>query len=126
MRINWFYSLPKTKKNDRRSSLPIIQVKNSCRYPFLLKLYADGGYQGPEFQAAKKRLLPNLEVSIVKRSDKAKGFAVPPKRWTLGSSPRAERTIEWPNRCRRPPKLARQHARPAPQEPGRAAMRTLT
>ena len=23
-------------------------------YPFLLKLYADGGYQGPQFQAALK------------------------------------------------------------------------
>ena len=64
-------------------------------YPFLLKLYADGGYQGPEFQAAMKRILPNLDVSIVKRSDKAKGFIVLPKRWIV------ERTIAWLNRCRR-------------------------
>ena len=27
------------------------------RFPFLLKLYADGGYQGPEFQSAVNRIL---------------------------------------------------------------------
>ena len=26
-------------------------------FPFLLKLYADGGYQGPDFQAAMKKVL---------------------------------------------------------------------
>jgi len=29
-------------------------------YPFLLKLYADGGYQGPQFQCAVKRILRRL------------------------------------------------------------------
>src|SRR4029077_16870853 len=38
-------------------------------FPFLLKLYADGGYQGPEFQKALKRVLSQAEVQIVKRSD---------------------------------------------------------
>jgi hypothetical protein len=42
----------------------------------LLKLYADGGYQGPDFQAAMKRLLPRVNLEIVKRSDRAKGFVV--------------------------------------------------
>jgi hypothetical protein len=51
-------------------------------YPFLLKLYADGGYQGLKFQTALKCVLSNVEVAIVKRSDHAKGFAVLPKRWT--------------------------------------------
>ena len=64
-------------------------------YPFLRKLYADGGYQGPEFQAAMKRTLSRLEVEIVKRSDQAKGFLVLPKRWIV------ERSIAWLNRCRR-------------------------
>ena len=64
-------------------------------YPFLRKLYADGGYQGPEFQAAMKRTLSRLEVAIVKRSDQAKGFLVLPKRWIV------ERSIAWLNRCRR-------------------------
>ena len=43
-------------------------------FPFLVTLYADGGYQGPEFQSAMKRILARVNVEIVKRSDQAKGF----------------------------------------------------
>jgi transposase len=64
-------------------------------YPFLLKLYADGGYQGPQFKAALSRALRQVNLQIVKRSDTAKTFAVLPKRWIV------ERTISWLNRCRR-------------------------
>jgi len=38
-------------------------------FPFLLKLYADGGYQGAEFQAAVQRTMAQVNVEIVKRSD---------------------------------------------------------
>ena len=64
-------------------------------YPFLLKLYADAGYQGPRFQGALLRVVRQVNVEIVKRSDAAKGFIVLPKRWIV------ERTIGWLNRCRR-------------------------
>jgi transposase len=64
-------------------------------YPFLTKLFADGGYQGPVFQKALAKILPQLETEIVKRSDRIKGFVVMPKRWIV------ERTIAWLNRCRR-------------------------
>jgi len=64
-------------------------------YPFLRKLFADGGYQGPEFQKALTKILPHLETQIIKRSDRAKGFEVLPRRWVI------ERTIAWLNRCRR-------------------------
>ena len=64
-------------------------------YPFLLKLYADGGYQGPQFKAALQRVLRQVNLEIVKRSDTAKTFTVLPKRWIV------ERTIGWLNRCRR-------------------------
>ena len=64
-------------------------------HPFLLKLYADGGYQEPQFQSGLKRAMRQVEVEIVKRSDVAKGFTVLPKRWIV------ERTIAWLNRCRR-------------------------
>ena len=47
-------------------------------YPFLLKLFADAGYQGPQFANAVAKRLPHLAVEIVKRSDQAKGFAVLP------------------------------------------------
>ena len=64
-------------------------------YPFLLKLFADGGYQGPEFQRGLRKVLARLEVEVVKRADQAKGFVVLPKRWIV------ERTFAWLNRCRR-------------------------
>ena len=49
-------------------------------YPFLKKLFADGGYQGPEFHTALTKLLPQLDTEIIKRSDHAKGFVVLPRR----------------------------------------------
>jgi transposase len=64
-------------------------------YPFLLKLYADGGYQGPNFQEGLRRVLKRANLEIVKRSDQARGFVVLPKRWIV------ERTFAWLGRCRR-------------------------
>ena len=64
-------------------------------YPFLLKLYADGGYQGPQFQDGLRAVVRKIDVQIVKRSDTARGFTILPKRWIV------ERTIAWLNRCRR-------------------------
>lgn len=64
-------------------------------YPFLLKLYADGGYQGPIFRRALKKVMPRVNLEIVKRSDTAKTFVVLPKRWIV------ERTFAWLGRCRR-------------------------
>jgi len=63
--------------------------------PFLTKLFADAAYQGPDFRGALVKILPHLEIEIVKRSDQIKGFVVLPKRWIV------ERTIAWLNRCRR-------------------------
>jgi len=65
------------------------------RFPFLRKMFADGGYQGPRFEHAISCVFPQLEVEIVKRSDAADGFKVLPRRWVV------ERTFAWLNRCRR-------------------------
>ena len=64
-------------------------------YPFLLKLYTDGGYQGPVFQHALQKTVSRVNVEIVKRSDTARAFVVLPKRWIV------ERTLAWLGRCRR-------------------------
>ncbi len=64
-------------------------------YPFLLKLYADGGYRGPGFQGALRTVLKRVNLEIVARSDRARRFVVLPKRWIV------ERTFAWLGRCRR-------------------------
>ena len=46
-------------------------------YPFLMKLYADGGYQGPLFRRAVAKIMARVNVEIVKRSDHAKGLCPP-------------------------------------------------
>lgn len=65
------------------------------KYPFLTKLFADAGYQGAKFRDGVARVMPQLSIEIIKRSDQAKGFEVLPRRWVV------ERTIAWLNRCRR-------------------------
>jgi len=42
-------------------------------YPFLPKLYADGGYQGPQFRDALQCVVRQANVEIVKRSDATEG-----------------------------------------------------
>lgn len=64
-------------------------------YPFLRKLFADGGYQGSIFEQGAGKFLTQMHVAIIKRSDSAKGFVVLPRRWVV------ERTFAWLNRCRR-------------------------
>ena len=77
------------------------------RYPFLKRLFADGGYQGAA-TAVAVRAEARIPLEIVKRSDTAKGFTVLPKRWIV------ERTFGWFGRCRRLAKdfenLSRSHA----------------
>jgi transposase len=63
--------------------------------PFLMKLYADGGYRGPLFRRAVAKIMAQVNIEIVKRSDHAKAFVVLPKRWVV------ERTFAWLGRCRR-------------------------
>ena len=77
----------------------VLLVSTLCGlYPFLRKLFADGGYQGPKFEQAVARVMTATDVEIVKRSDAAKGFVVLPHRWVV------ERTFAWLNRC---PRLAK-------------------
>ena len=65
------------------------------QFPFLRKLFADTAYAGPIFHDGAAIAMRSLVVEIVKRSDRAMGFVVEPKRWIV------ERSIAWLNRCRR-------------------------
>jgi len=63
-------------------------------HPWLRHIFADGGYAGPKLRSALDKI-GNWTIQIVKRSDKAEGFEVLPRRWVV------ERTFAWLNRCRR-------------------------
>src|SRR5208337_715042 len=68
-------------------------------FPFLVKLYADAGYQGPQFQSAMKGILARVTVEIVKRSDQARLKASSPYP-SAGSSnapsPGSAAAADWP------------------------------
>ena len=63
-------------------------------FPFIERIYGDGGYQGPK--AAKAAAKTGCwTIEIVERSPTAVGFEVRPKRWIV------ERTFAWLSRFRR-------------------------
>jgi transposase len=62
-------------------------------FPFITKLFADGGYAGPRLEADLATSPVTLE--IVKRTDKETGFKVVRRRWVI------ERTFSWLRRNRR-------------------------
>ncbi|WP_435867587.1 IS5 family transposase [Streptomyces xanthophaeus] len=70
------------------------------RFPTITKLWADGGYTGVLITWALTVL--HLVVTVIKRSDDAKGFVVLPRRWVV------ERSFAWLPRSRR---LARDYER---------------
>ena len=63
-------------------------------YPWLRHIFADGGYAGEKLRSALVKY-GRWTIEIVKRSDKAVGFELLPRRWVV------ERTFAWLGRCRR-------------------------
>jgi len=63
-------------------------------YPFLLKLYTDSGYQEPKFQSGLRIVCGQINLEIVRRSDRHR-FVALPKCWIV------EPIIAWLNHCRR-------------------------
>ena len=62
-------------------------------FPFIARIFADGGYAGPKLAADLAAQPVTLE--IVKRTDKDAGFKVIRRRWVV------ERTFSWLRRNRR-------------------------
>jgi transposase len=73
------------------------------RFPFIERIVADGGYQGPKMTALVART-GAWTLEIVKRSDLHR-FVVLPKRWIV------ERTLAWISRNRRLCRDYERHAR---------------
>jgi transposase len=63
------------------------------RFPFIERIFADAGYQGPKM-AQTVTTAGRWKIEIVKRSDLHR-FVVLPKRWIV------ERTFAWISRNRR-------------------------
>jgi transposase len=77
---------------DRDCAADLI-AKTRRLFPFVTKIFADGGYAGPKLEADLATQPVTLE--IVKRTDKDGGFKVVRRRWVI------ERTFSWLRRNRR-------------------------
>lgn len=77
-----------------RDGAPLVLAEISHRFPWLRYVFADGGYAGNKLKDALRRG-GKWTIDIIKRSDRAKGFEVLPRRWVV------ERTFAWLNRNRR-------------------------
>jgi len=78
---------------DRDGVALVLDQRTRRLFPFIERVFADGGYQGRKPQRPPH--LPHWIIDIVKRPDTAIGFEVVPKRWIV------ERTLAWISRCRR-------------------------
>lgn len=87
---------------DRDGGLVLLE-KLKAMFPLLQKLFADAAYQGPIFYEGLAKIRKKIEIGIVKRADRIKGFAVLPKRWIVERTPDQVRgrLLAWLNRCRR-------------------------
>ena len=75
------------------------------RFPFLERIFADAGYQGPRIAEAAPR-----PVEIIKRTDA--GFVVQPKRWVIERiSPGPASTAALPETSSVPPKPSKPSSR---------------
>jgi len=77
-----------------RDGAPAVLESILKRWPWLRHIFADGGYAGPKLRGALQKV-GTFTLDIIKRTDKAKGFEVLPRRWVV------ERTFAWLGRCRR-------------------------
>jgi transposase len=78
---------------DRDSAGLVLDKRTRALFPFIERIFADAGYQGPRVASAAART-GHWIVEIVKRNELHK-FVVVPKRWIV------ERTLAWISRNRR-------------------------
>jgi transposase len=74
---------------DRDGAGPLLAASRP-HFPFIKKVFADAGYQGPRVASAT-----SIAIEIIRRQPGQVGFAVQPRRWVV------ERFFAWINRNRR-------------------------
>ena len=77
-----------------RDGAPALLESARDLVPWLRHVFADGGYAGDKLKDVLKDH-GDWTIEIIKRSDRAKGFVLLPRRWVV------ERTLAWLNRNRR-------------------------
>ena len=77
-----------------RDGAPQVLASIRFSYPWMRHIFADGGYAGQKLEKALEKC-GEWTIEIIRRSDKAKGFEILPRRWVV------ERTFAWLGRCRR-------------------------
>src|SRR6202158_5251602 len=82
--------VPSASVQDRDGGILLLATLIG-QFPFLEKLFADSAYQGPIFANGLAEILPYLKNEIIKRSDRASGFA------QLPTSCMRECTTAWRN-----------------------------
>jgi putative transposase len=87
---------------DRDGAFDLLR-RSRRLFPFVERIYADGGYRGPKMAGAVART-GVWQIEIVKRPTLAR-FEILPKRWIV------ERTFAWISRCRRLAKDFERYAR---------------
>ena len=70
---------------DRDGAALVLDARTRALFPFILRIFADAGYQGPHAALAAAQS-GNWVIEIVKRNE-LRTFVVLPKRWIV------ERTI---------------------------------
>ncbi len=78
---------------DRDGAAFVLTKRTRALFPFILRIFADAGYQGPRVALAAANS-GSWIVEIVKRNE-LNTFVVVPKRWIV------ERTLAWISRNRR-------------------------
>lgn len=85
---------------DRDGAKGVLK-RSRARFPFVEKVYADGGYAGRLVQWAQDKT--HVALEIVKRPPGAKGFVVIRRRWVVERTPDQVRgrLFAWIMKCRR-------------------------
>ena len=88
---------------DRDGAPGVLDRRTRRLFPFIVRIFGDGGYQGPRL-ARRVARTGSWRIEVVKRPDIPR-FEVLPKRWIV------ERTLAWISRNRRLVRDFERHAR---------------